>query len=297
VCFTERSPAGDLTSFGTKLILNALSCAHAHAGLSSGRGDLLQTFDRLARKLQPEERRKELEFLLTPGFPDSVLADPDTARSWFDSVRGTVRQLAGSFAFELDAQCAELGLANDSPEFLDELARRLAEAPDDPLARELYARYVPAGPSEGAAAWLREHKGALYFTDVGGYVWKLRGERADVLRPLRSSGLGTDCPLRVFGSANEEELVLELDLRAGWHVYARREGALAPLALNAVPGSSYELGPLVLPADEENRLTRRFTLRAPLSRHGWGSSLTVELSFQACNADSCRTPETVRLQR
>jgi hypothetical protein len=34
---------------------------------------------------------------------------------------------------------------------LDELARRLTEATDDPLACELYARYVPAGPSDRVA--------------------------------------------------------------------------------------------------------------------------------------------------
>jgi hypothetical protein len=84
-----------------------------------------------------------------------------------------------------------------------------------PWPAKLLARYVPAAPAEGASAWLRAHRAELYFTDVGGFVWKLRGERADALRPLKVSGLAQGSPVRIQAAANEEELVLELEVRAG----------------------------------------------------------------------------------
>ncbi len=224
-----------------------------------------------------------------------MLDDPSTAPAWFAEVRGHLRP-AGD-CFDLDARCAELGPANDSPAFLEELERRLGATPDDALALELLARYVPAAPPEGAGAWLRAHRAELYFTDIGGFVWKLRGERADALRPLEVSGLARESPLGIQASANEEELVLELDVRAGWHLYARPAGALQALALRSSPDCGYELGDFALPADEDGRLTRRFALRVPLQRGNVTKGLAFELSFQACDADSCRPVESVRLER
>jgi hypothetical protein len=294
-----HGPAEGLTSVGTKLFLNALAYAHAHDGsfvenlrLASPREDLLAFYMRLAPG-RPRSERAELARIFPPGFPDSVLEDPSTAPAWFREVRGHLRP-AGDF-FDLDARCAELGPANDSPAFLEELERRLGAAPDDALALELLARYVPAAPRESASAWLRAHRAELYFTDVGGYVWKLRGERADELRNVRVLDLATEAPLRVRARANEEELVLELDVRAGWHLYARPEGAFTAVALRASPDCAYELGAFAPPGDENGWLTRRVELRVPLRRRPVGEGLALELSFQACDADSCRTPETVRL--
>ncbi len=298
-----HGPASELTSAGTKLFLNALACARAHEGslvenlrLAAPREDLLAFYQRLAPKLERAERAGELEWLLTTGFADSVLDDPSTAPAWFASIRGYLVPAAG-LGFASDARCAELGPANDSPRFLEELARRLDDAPSDALALELLARYVPAAPREGASAWLRAHQGELYFTDVGGYVWKLRGERADELRELRVLDLAAQAPLRIRARANEEELVLELDVRVGWHLYARPEGAFAAVALRASPTCAYELGAFAPPGDENGWLTRRVELRVPLRRRPAGEGLALELSFQACDADSCRTPETVRLVR
>src|SRR6185503_13829046 len=181
-----HGPAAELTSAGAKLFLNALACAHAHAGSLvenlrrwAPREELLAFYLRLAPKLGRDERAKELEWLLSTGFPDAVLDDPSTAPSWFESVRGYLRMNPPSYGgYEVDPRCVELGRANDSPEFLEELARRLAEAPDDALALELLGRYVPAAPRAGASEWLQAHLHQLYFTDVGGFVWKLPGERA-----------------------------------------------------------------------------------------------------------------------
>ncbi len=296
-----HGPAADLTDAGAKLFLNALAYAHAHKGscvenlrLASPREDLLAFYMRLA-PARPRSERAELAWIFPPGFPDSVLDDPSTAPAWFAQVRGQL--IPAGDGFDLDQRCAELGLANDSPAFLDALERRLGAAPDDVLAGELLARYVPAAPTEGASAWLRAHRAELYFTDVGGFVWKLRGERADALRPLKVAGLAQGSPVRIQASANEEELVLELDVRAGWHLYARPEGALAPLALRPSPGCRYDLGDFALPADENGRLTRRCALHVPLRRRPVGGGPVFDLSFQACDADSCRLPESVRLER
>jgi hypothetical protein len=303
-----HGPADALTPAGRASFLDALAYAHAHAGrmvenlrLAAPRAELLAQLQRLAPLLERSERAEALAWLLTPGFPAAVLDDPAGAPAWFESVRGHLRMRPLAHGFELDPLCAELGPANDSPAFLERLAGRLERDPDDALARALYRRYVPAGPpagpTGGASAWLRAHADELEFTDVGGYVWKLPGERADVLRPLRIERLDQEGPVRVRAAMNEEELVVELEIRVGWHLYARSEGAFAGLALVADPRAGFELGELVLPADDANRLTRAVTLRAPVRRTGAGEGASFALLFQACDADSCRRPESVQLAR
>ena len=103
--------------------------------------------------------------------------------------------------------------------------------------------------------------------------------------------------MRVAGAANEEEVVIELDIRAGWHLYARAEEKFRPVAITADPGSTYGLGTFALPADERGRLTNKVRIAVPLVRKYQGEGLAVEISFQVCDADSCRPPETVRLER
>jgi hypothetical protein len=299
-----HGPAGTLTSAGRKLFLNSLAYTHAQAGrmvenlrLAATREELLVFFRRIAPTIERAERPKRLEWLLDVGFPESVLDDPSTVQAWFDKARGTLYSQAGAYSYLNDAECVELGVSNDSPKLLELLARRLVEHPDDATANTLLGRYVPGAPTDGAAAWLDANRSRLYFTDVGGYVWKLQGERADTLRPLRVTALPPDHPLRVSAASNEEELVIELDLRAGWHLYARAEGNLRPVGITAGPNSSYVLGDFVLPADERGRLTNKVRISVPLVRKLWGAALAVELSFQACDADSCRSPEKVLLER
>jgi hypothetical protein len=298
-----HGPAATLTSAGRKLFLNSLAYAHKQKGrmvenlrLAAPREELLVFFRRVAPTVERAERAERLDWLLVPGFPDSVLDDPATVQTWFEKARGTLRMPPGGYGFAIDAECAELGLSNDSPKLLEVLAQRLAKTPDDTTANTLLRRYVRDAPAEGAAAWLEANRARLYFTDVGGYVWKLKGERVDTLRPLRVSALPPDHPLRVSGAASEDELVIDLDLRAGWHLYARAEEKFRPLAITVDPKSNYDPGTFALPADKSGRLTGKVRISVPLVRKFVGAGLAVEISFQACDADSCRPPEQVRLE-
>lgn len=299
-----HGPAATLTSAGKKLFLNSLAYTHAQKGrmvenlrLAAPRDELLVFFRRIAPTVERDQRAERLGWLLDAGFPDSVLDDPATVPAWFETARGTLRMPPNGYGFVNDAECVELGLSNDSPKLLEAIASRLAETPDDTTANTLLRRYVPAAPADGAAAWLEANRARLYFTEVGGYVWKLPGERADVMRPLRASALPTDHPLRVSGAANEEEVVIQLDLRAGWHLYARAEEKFRPLEITVDAKSTYGLGAIALPADERGRLTGKVRISVPLVRKFQGAGFAVELSFQACDADSCRPPEQVRLER
>jgi len=296
--------AADLTDAGARLYLNALACAHAHAGakvenlrLSAPREEVLANFQRLAPQIPTAELASHLDWLLATGFPDGVIQDPATAPAWFASVRGHLRGLDAGLGYEEDRDCAALGADNDSPEFLDELAQRLRQDPADALARTLLGRYVPAAPPDQPAEWLSAHSGQLFFTDVGGFVWKLRGEPADALHPLRVEGLAAGCPVSVRASANEEEAVIELELRVGWHVATRAEGAVAALAVTAAPESVYVIKEAALPAGDTGRLSGRATLRVPIERSYKGQGLVLRLTFQACDRDSCRPVETARIGR
>ena len=299
-----HGPAATMTSAGRKLFLNTLAYTSAQKGrmvenlrLAAPREELLVVFRRIVKMVKPADLREGIAHVLVPGFPDSVLDDPTTVDAWFERERGWIRMPPNGYGYAIDGECVELGIANDSPKLLEEIARRLAEKPADPLALALLHRYTRGAPAEGAAAWLEANRARMYFTDVGGYVWKLEGERADALRPLRASALPPGHPMRVSAAANEEEVVIELDIRAGWHLYARAEEKFRPVAITADAASTYGLGTFALPADERGRLTNKVRIAVPLVRKYQGEGLAVEVSFQVCDADSCRPPETVRLER
>ncbi|MCY2961942.1 MAG: hypothetical protein NTY35_17430 [Planctomycetota bacterium] len=119
-------------------------------------------------------------------FPERVRSatglQPERTLAWY---RANLEFLvpAGP-GYDVDDACVEFGIGNRDPRFVAELVGRLERDPNDPAAKRLLARYVPAAKSltGGAlAGWYDGARPFLYFTDRGGFEWR-------VDEPARAAG-------------------------------------------------------------------------------------------------------------
>ncbi|HUR27101.1 MAG TPA: hypothetical protein VM509_02875 [Planctomycetota bacterium] len=303
----------ELTDTGRKLYLNTLAYATAHRGawveslrLRPARTDLEAALG-IFLGLYPEAERKGMlkRHFAGEEIPDALLTDRAAGRAWY-AERAPFLHPADdgsdwSTAFQLavDAQCKELGLANDSLAFLDALAARLAKDPHDALASALVARYVPGVAQGDFGAWLAQERTKLYFTETGGWIWRVRGTRvkSPVLR--NTSELVEDDPVRVKAEASETTLVVTLRIRDGWHVSSPKATEGQPVVVALAEGSAFVVDGEARFADEEEGGVLRdpAEIKIPIRRVARGDALLVDVTYTACDAKSCRPPRTVRLTR
>src|SRR5262249_26183458 len=80
--------------------------------------------------------------------------------------------------FVLDEDAQALGISTRSVALLDAVVAALKKDAKDQRVRRLLARYLPeqedASP-ERLGSWLAEHRGQLFFSDVGGFRWFVAG--------------------------------------------------------------------------------------------------------------------------
>ena len=91
------------------------------------------------------------------------------------ALRADLEYLYNDGLFRIDADCKSLGLSNRDPKLLSRCVEMLGTE-DAARAKAILARYVPER-LEGAAewsVWLASNRDRLYFTDTGGYVWRVR---------------------------------------------------------------------------------------------------------------------------
>src|SRR5262245_794959 len=166
-----------LTDAGRRLYLNTLAYAVKHKGalvetlrLRPARVDLEHALT-IFLGLYPEKERASMLKRHYAGeeIPAALMDDAAARRKWFEERRPYLHPADDgsnwetAYQLRLDAQCKELGVANDAPAFLDALAARLAKDAQDPLAAALIARYVPDANPASFASWLAKNRESLYF--------------------------------------------------------------------------------------------------------------------------------------
>ena len=301
-----------LTDEGRKLFLNTLAYSVAHKGalveslrLRPSRTDLEQALT-IFLGLYPEAERKGMlqRHFAGEAIPDALLTDQVAGRKWYaerapflhpvddGSDWNTAYQLA------IDAQCKELGFANDSLAFLEALAARLSKDKSDALATALAARYVPGVAANEFSAWLAQNRDKLYFTEAGGWVWRVKGTRvkSPVLR--NTSATSADEPVTVKAEASETTLVITLRIRDGWHVYSPKAKEGRPVDVALAEGSAFEVTGAAKFDDEDDGTLRGYAeIKLPIRRIAKGEALLVDVSYMVCDEKSCRPMKTVRLTR
>jgi hypothetical protein len=161
------------------------------------RSVVLRLVDNPARDLQ-----QYLDYYLSAAIrSDTQGMDREGVREWFEEVQPFLHaDQDGKLTIDKSAQA--FGAAPNQPEFFIRAVQALRNSEESAgTARELLARYAPAGPQGGDAdawdTWWRENREHAFFSDTGGFCWyidplaKSRGIPTQDLRgPARAGSFG-----------------------------------------------------------------------------------------------------------
>ena len=113
----------------------------------------------------------------TPRVLEGAEGDLTKLASFVEANLSWIRVEPGTKKFDLDTEAKALGVANNDVALLDRCVTMLEKGDRADLARTLLARYVDANPGTDAKswrAWLDANRARLYFTDRGGYRFRVR---------------------------------------------------------------------------------------------------------------------------
>lgn len=300
------------TNQGRRLYLNTLAYAAAHKGevvetlrLRPARVELENLLMNDLEFYPKEERTRVLaRQFVGEAIPDTVLLDRGMKRQWLDerlpflhpATSGEDWETSDQLTVDRDVQA--IGASNASILFLERIAARLTPDAFDPLSLRLLARYVPEVRPQDFASWLAKNRDRLYFTETGGWTWRIRGTRAHDPRLRAKGALAEDDPVSVFGEFSETLLTIRINVRDGWNVYAPGAEAGEPVSLRVLPGSAFEtIGALRSPYGKDGIIKDHAEFRVPLRRIAPGTAISVEIAYTACDAKSCRPRVTTTLSR
>ncbi len=300
-----------LTDTGRRLFLNSLAYAVAHQGALVETLRQRPTRDELDRAIEvfvdqyPAEQRLGVltRHLGGEALPPALADDAAARRSWLAARRPFLRPVddgsnwSTAHQLAVDPQVQQIGVGNASFEFLDRLAARLAAGADDQLATTLLQRYVPDVPSAAFADWLRTERERLYFTEAGGWVWRVRGTPASSPRLRRVDG-EADQLLRLDASSTESTLTITLRVQQGWHAWSPKAKDQSPVKVAVLPGSSFvAAGEPSFTDDEHGMLTGYSEIQLPIRRTDQGRRLRIAVTYTLCDEATCKPPRTVVLER
>jgi hypothetical protein len=301
-----------LTPEGRRLFLNAVAYAHAHRGvkvetlrLRPARRELADTLFIFLPMYKEAERTKVLarHFAGEP-IPEALLTDKAAARKWLDEREPYFRPVNDgsdwntAYQLTVDAECRELGISNGAPAFLEALAARLTKDPKDRLAGSLAARYVPDVEPAGLPAWLEKNRAQVYFTETGGWVWRVKGEAARGLALRLAGAADPKDPVAVKVEATTTMLTLTFKIADGWHVSSPKAKEAEPVKIRFRPGSAFEAaGEPDFDDDDKGEMRGWGEVKVPLRRSGKGNALEIEVEYTACDPKTCRPPKILTFRR
>jgi hypothetical protein len=197
----------ELNEAGQALLVNAISYIARFTEdrpIVSTQGKRI--FDRgaVARLVaEPERDLALLEYYVAPSAYATLKGQTRAqVAEWYQKARDYLHADANG-QLVVDAEAQTFGVPPASPEFWAKMLAALEQPNPPALARRLWTRYVPDGPSpEGPVAKLRSwwvtNQTYLFFSDAGGYRWyldplaKARGVPSAQLRgPSRATAAAT----------------------------------------------------------------------------------------------------------
>ncbi len=119
--------------------------------------------------------KKETSDWARKSFAKELLERPD-ATTFESMLRADLEYLYSDGVFRIDEDAKALGISNRDVKLLDRCIELLGTG-DAARAKAILSRYVPEKFDTAAQwkEWLGKNRERLYFTDTGGYVWRLRG--------------------------------------------------------------------------------------------------------------------------
>jgi hypothetical protein len=297
-----------LTDAGRRLFLNTVAYAHAHRGepvetlrLRPSRSDLEALLTLYLRLYEAKDHERVIERTYTgEPIPPAVREPGAEQRKWLDErlpylhPASSGDDWATKYQLAIDADLKELGCGNGVLEFLDRVAARLAKVPDDSLALRLLSRYVPDVEPSSFATWLAANRARAYFTDSGGWVWRVRGTRAGSTLLGTKDSVASDDPVRVSVEFSETKVIVTLRIRSPYHCYASGAEKGEPVRVKIADGSAMAAaGEPLFEADSDRELHGTTRVVLPIERRSREGTLTVTVSYVACDAEACRPRKTL----
>ena len=239
---------------------------------------------------------------------------PAFYRDHFEYLRPT----GEAHVLDADPDAEALGTPNRRVESLDRWVAMLAAGDRPEVARRLLGRYTLESfdDARGWRDWLDRAGGRLYFSDTGGYKFRVAPDGTPRPLPAEDTPLDPDprhpdaaematAPARAR-PGDEVVVTVRIRLAPGWHVAAPGEagGPGAPTTLSLdLPAGVEPAGPWESPPVEvvAGRATRadsfacRRRLRIEPGAAPGGLTIGCHLRFQACDPVRCLPPTTFTL--
>jgi hypothetical protein len=265
-----------------------------------------------------------LRRFLSPEVVAGLGDDPTRVLEFVAQNRRYLRPGEQPYTLVVDAELAALGVGNDDMAMLERAIAGLVDPSSEERSRTLLKRYTQQSFEAQAdwTRWLDDVRTDLFFSESAGYKWLVnRGAGRSSPADSSQSSDGAEMPhpdadeplvARARAEALEQggKLAVHVDFAVleGWHAY-RDVPAGAPYAALAVelvsPTGVTALGewtrPDASPDPDVAGLTLlkgRFSLRRDVALGADyipGTPLECKVSFQICDAHSCRRPTTITL--
>ena len=286
------------------------------------------------RELQPEEVRKdaaklaELHRKQTEAyrhyFHEDVRRqlgnDPNQYIAYYREALEFLRPKTGSsFPFEVDKDVQGLGLSNRKLELLDQCVSMLERNDRTELALRILRRYTTQdfSDAQGWRSWLDANRRRLFFTEVGGYKFRIAPEPSESRVAIPDDGAIPDAKHPIVAHAEISpataragetlELIVRVKVAATWHIYAvgGSHGPGVSTTLNlTLPKGVEAQGEWACPQSVrgkdgqmiyEGTLEFRRRLRVAKGAAEGPIDVCCEFAYQACDPFSCRLPTNERL--
>jgi hypothetical protein len=186
------APPSQMTEPGRRLFLNCIYYIHRFDGKAplirrqaSPRTDAVR-ISAFINKINGDQKKFFLE-QFPEAFYERYGNDPDgLARYYRENLEWVYRDRV----FKVDEELKGLGIdSNHKIESLQRLVELLDDSQRAATARKLLSRYTERSfeTSQQGRQWLDENKGRIYFTDVGGYKFKVVPEDYSIRQSSRTS--------------------------------------------------------------------------------------------------------------
>lgn len=251
-------------------------------------------------------------------------ADVDAYARYYTDNRPYFYGNLNGYDVKVDEDAKSLGIANDDKRILEKAISLWESGADVEKAKRILYRYtlLRYDNVKEWRKWYKKYQGKLFFTESGGWLWlvndldpKTPGNDYGILKyneidesslaPMTEKATEEDpvaLSSAVVWNGDEGELVIRMKIYPGYHIYSKvsDQDPYIETAYELQTGGTVKLvGELLKPVGKLLAGSKSVVyegeqvLRQKITGRG---SVTVEITYQACDAHSCLMPKTKTLK-
>ena len=230
-----------------------------------------------------------------------------------------------SYDVQLDEDAKSLGIANNDKRILDKAISMWEKNQDVEKAKRILYHYtlLRYDNAKEWRQWYKKYQSKLFFTESGGWLWlvndldpKTPGNDYSILKynevdesnlaPIKEEATKEDpvaFSTAVVQNGNEGDLVIRMKIYPGYHIYSvvsdqdpyietkyefQTEGNVKLIGELQKPAGKFMAGSKSIIYEGEQVLHQKYT--------GKKGTITVTITYQACDAHACLMPKTKTLK-